>query len=80
MKKSSPQKSIRKKCLSYSNHAPKDARFFPIQEYPLFSYRFKENPARAGLGRNPINFNKISRPELGNTTKKEVSNDESGNS
>ena len=68
--KTTPLKAIRQKCLDCSGNQPKEVRFCPCTDCPLFSHRLGRNPARQGIGR--LSAQKTA-PELGKITKEEVS-------
>ena len=50
MKKVTPLKAIRTKCLECSAYQPKEVRFCKIENCALFRYRFGTNPKRKGIG------------------------------
>lgn len=52
MKKITPLKAIRLKCLECSAGQPKEVRLCPCIDCPLFLYRFGKNPARSNVGGN----------------------------
>jgi len=58
MKKVTPLKAIRAKCLECSAGQPKEVRECVILNCPLFSYRFGTNPKRKGIGIGNPSFNK----------------------
>jgi len=45
-----PLKAIRAKCLDCSAGQPSEVRKCPIDNCPLFTYRFGHNPSRKGVG------------------------------
>jgi len=51
VKKITPIKAIRAKCLDCSGEQPSEVRNCEISECPLYEYRFGKNPKRQGLGR-----------------------------
>jgi len=51
MKSITPLKAIRAKCLDCSNRQPSEVRKCPIDDCPLFIYRFGHNPKRKGIRR-----------------------------
>jgi len=55
MKKFTPLKAIRAKCLDCSGGQPSEVRRCDIEDCPLFPYRFGKNPSRAGIGRQTSN-------------------------
>lgn len=61
MKRVTPLKAIRKKCLDCSCFSPKEVRECPCTDCSLYSFRFGHNPARKGKG-NVKNINKNSHP------------------
>lgn len=52
MKKLTPMKAIRAKCLDCCCGQPSEVRKCPATDCPLFRYRFGKNPSRAGIGPN----------------------------
>ena len=50
MKRLTPVKAIRAKCLDCSGFQPSQVRNCDITECPLFPYRLGKNPNRAGIG------------------------------
>ena len=50
MKKLTPLKAIRSKCLDCSSGRPSLVRNCEITDCPLFNYRFGHNPLRKGIG------------------------------
>ena len=42
-----PVKAIRAKCLDCSCWQPKEVRFCPVEDCPLYPYRFGKNPRRS---------------------------------
>ncbi len=50
MKSLSPLKSIRKNCLDCSAGSVKEIKLCPIEDCPLYRFRFGKNPNRAGIG------------------------------
>lgn len=50
MKKLTPIRAIRAKCLDCSCGQPSEIRNCVIPECPLFTYRFERNPGRKGVG------------------------------
>ncbi len=51
MKRLTPLKAIRAKCLDCSGFQPSEVRNCEIPECPLFSYRMGRNPRRVGIGK-----------------------------
>ena len=51
MKTKSPLKAIRAKCLDCCAGQPKEVKLCPIEECPIYPYRFGKNPKRRGIGR-----------------------------
>lgn len=51
MKRLTPIKAIRAKCLDCSAYQPKETRLCPDQECSLYPYRMGKNPNRVGIGR-----------------------------
>lgn len=52
-KKVPPLKAIRNKCLDCCNESYIEVEKCPVNDCPLYSYRFGKNPSRAGLGGTP---------------------------
>ncbi len=50
MKRLTPLKAIRAKCLDCSGSQPSQVRNCDISECPLYPYRFGKNPNRVGIG------------------------------
>lgn len=50
MKRLTPIKAIRAKCLDCSGGQPSEVRNCLIEDCPLFPYRFGKNPNRKGIG------------------------------
>jgi hypothetical protein len=50
MKKLTPIKAIRAKCLDCCCGQPKEVRLCTIPDCPLYVYRFGKNPSRRGIG------------------------------
>jgi hypothetical protein len=50
MKSKTPLKAIRAKCLDCCAGQPSEIRRCVIDDCPLFSYRFGNNPSRKGIG------------------------------
>lgn len=50
MKKLTPIKSIRKKCLECCVGSVKEIRLCPLTDCPLHTFRFGKNPSRTGIG------------------------------
>ena len=50
MKKLTPLKAIRAKCLECSAGQPSEVRRCLADDCPLFTYRFGHNPRRKGIG------------------------------
>jgi hypothetical protein len=50
MKKLTPLKAIRKKCLDCSGGQPSEVKDCIITDCPLLEYRFGKNPRRKGIG------------------------------
>jgi hypothetical protein len=50
MKKVTPMKAIRAKCLDCCGGQPSEVRKCPAIECPLYRYRFGRNPNRKGVG------------------------------
>ena len=50
IKRLTPLKALRAKCLDCSNKQPSEVRKCPIADCPLFIYRFGHNPERRGIG------------------------------
>lgn len=50
MKRLTPVKAIRAKCLNCCCGQPKEVRLCVIPECPLYNYRFGKNPNRKGIG------------------------------
>ena len=50
MKRLTPLKAIRVKCLDCSGFQPSEIRNCGITDCPLYPYRFGKNPNRAGIG------------------------------
>ena len=50
MRKLTPLKAIRAKCLDCSGRQPSEVRRCPIEDCPLFPYRLGRNPKRQGIG------------------------------
>jgi hypothetical protein len=50
MKKLTPLKAIRKKCLDCVCGSANEVKLCPSDDCPLFTYRFGKNPARRGIG------------------------------
>ncbi len=50
MKKLTPMKSIRAKCLDCCCGQPKEVRLCVIRDCPLHNYRFGKNSSRKGIG------------------------------
>lgn len=49
MKKQTPMKAIRAKCLDCSNGSYEEVRQCPIENCPLFAYRFGHRPQNEDL-------------------------------
>jgi len=56
VKKLTPIKAIRAKCLDCSAGQPKEIRLCTIVNCPLYQYRFGKNPNRKGIGGNNGRF------------------------
>jgi hypothetical protein len=56
MKKMTPLKAIRAKCLDCSAGQPSEVRNCGITECSLFPYRFGKNPNRVGIGNFKARF------------------------
>lgn len=50
IKRMTPLRAIRLKCLECSNEQPSQVRNCSITDCALFSYRFGKNPSRKGIG------------------------------
>jgi len=50
MKHLTPLRAIRSKCIDCSGGQPKEVRFCPVEDCPLYLYRFGNNPRRQGKG------------------------------
>ena len=50
MKRLTPVKAIRAKCLDCCCGQPKEVRLCVIPDCPLYNYRFGKNPNRKGIG------------------------------
>ena len=50
MKRITPIRSIRRKCLECSNGSPLEVKECPIDDCPIYPYRLGKNPARTGIG------------------------------
>jgi len=50
MKRLTPLKAIRQKCLDCAAGQPKEIRLCTIVKCPLYQYRFGKNPNRKGIG------------------------------
>lgn len=50
MKKLTPLKSIRRKCVDCMAGSAKEVRLCPSEDCPLYLYRFGRNPSRKGIG------------------------------
>ncbi len=50
MKRLTPVKAIRARCLDCSGFQPSQVRNCDIPECPLYLYRFGKNPNRVGIG------------------------------
>jgi hypothetical protein len=48
MKRLTPIKAIRAKCLDCSNHQPKEVRLCPVTNCPLWLYRMGKRPKSDG--------------------------------
>ncbi len=46
-----PLRAIRLKCLDCTCQKSVEVKLCPIDNCPLFGYRFGRNPSRAGIGR-----------------------------
>jgi len=57
MKKLTPLRAIRAKCLDCSAGNPYEVRVCEMTDCPLYPYRFGHNPARKGIG-NPETIKK----------------------
>lgn len=55
MKRLTPIKAIRAKCLDCSGFQPSEVRRCEIEDCPLFPYRFGKNPNRKGIGNQTSN-------------------------
>jgi len=53
MRKMTPCKAIRLKCLDCSCGSSNEVKLCPILDCPLYPYRFGKNPAYAGRKGNP---------------------------
>ncbi|MCU0666909.1 MAG: hypothetical protein MUF05_07440 [Candidatus Omnitrophica bacterium] len=51
MKRLTPVKAIRAKCLDCSAGQPSEIRNCLIEDCPLYFYRFGKNPNRVGIGK-----------------------------
>jgi len=51
MKRLTPIKAIRAKCLDCSGGQPSEVRRCGIEDCPLLPYRFGNNPNRKGIGK-----------------------------
>lgn len=69
LKKLTPLKAIRLKCLDCSAGQPSEVRKCPMEDCPLFTYRFGHNPNRKGLGMGKSALEEKSQLELGKTEK-----------
>lgn len=56
MKKFTPLKAIRAKCLDCSGGQPSEVRRCDIEDCPLLPYRFGKNPNRVGIGNFKASF------------------------
>ena len=61
MKRLTPIKAIRAKCLDCSGFQPSEVRNCYITECPIFPYRMGKNPNRRGIGKK----NSIPTPKRG---------------
>lgn len=50
MKRLTPVRAIRLKCLDCSAGSSNEVKLCLIEDCPLYKYRFGKNPARKGLG------------------------------
>lgn len=50
MKKLTPLRAIRAKCLDCMAGSAKEVRLCPSEDCPLYLYRFGRNPKRKGIG------------------------------
>ncbi len=50
MKKMTPLRAIRAKCLDCSNDQWLEVKLCQVPKCPLFAYRFGKNPKRRGMG------------------------------
>jgi len=50
MKKLTPLRAIRKKCLDCMAGSAKEVRLCSMDDCPLYLYRFGRNPSRKGIG------------------------------
>jgi hypothetical protein len=62
-----PLKAIRAKCRDCSNNQPEEIKKCPIQDCPLFLYRFGNNPKRKGIGNRNANVVKNKAENKNNT-------------
>ena len=49
-----PMKAIRAKCLDCCCGQSNEVKLCPCKDCSLWQYRFGKNPARAGIGGNPV--------------------------
>lgn len=50
MKKLTPLRAIRAKCIDCMAGSAKEVRLCPSEDCPLYLYRFGRNPRRKGIG------------------------------
>lgn len=65
MKRLTPLKAIRLKCLDCSAGSAHEVRGCHISDCPLHPYRFGKNPKRAGIGPRKAEFSEKSVAESG---------------
>ncbi len=75
MRKLTPLKAIRTKCMDCSCYQPKEVRLCTCTQCPLYSFRFGKNPARRGIGSSTPPFLKKHQPESKEITQNEALND-----
>jgi len=56
LKKMTPLKAIRAKCMDCSAWQPKEVRLCTVEKCALFIYRFGKNPNRKGIGNQAALF------------------------
>ena len=59
LKRLTPVKAIRTKCLECSGGSPKEVRECVIPDCALYPYRLGTNPARQGIGGKAVNMREI---------------------